>query len=120
MTTETKIKVLERMRELLSDPERVVLDPMHYFETPDGDEADATARNALGLGCRVCFCGAASVAAFDVVGPGYSADGWHKANADVREAIADKITALGITSALKQGRAVEVVDAVIADLRAEA
>lgn len=137
MINTEKIAVLERMRELLADPARVVLDPEHYFETDiNGTTVAMSLDDALDRRgrCRVCFCGAATLAAIEIARPGED----EPLDEAVREILTAKISELEIpldrevairfgwgyspvsalTSALKQGRAVEVVDAVLADLRA--
>lgn len=137
MTTDQKVAVLTRMRELLANPDRVVLDPTHYFEIENGTVREITWDEAHEKRetCRVCFCGAATIAAYEV-----SEDIDEDSDAldeDIREVIHAKISDLDIpldrdvsasfgrgrvahlTSALKQGRAVEVIDACLADLHAE-
>lgn len=123
MTADQKIAVLERMRELLADPDRVVLDPDNLFEAADGTFAHYTV--ALDDShCRACLIGSAYVAAGSRDLDDEGAD-W--AN-EIVELMDEKCATLGIpsrgvdlcTTALYEGRAVEVVDAVLADLRCAA
>ena len=137
MTNDQKIAVLERMRELLADPDRVVLDPLHYFEIEDGTviECGVAEARLRSQNCRVCFCGAASMAAFEL-----TADKNNVVEVDeqICDVVASKLNELDVpfepaavkafghsrvgylTSALMQGRAVEVVDACLADLHSVA
>lgn len=144
MLAADKVRVLERMRELLADPARVVLDPLHCFEREVNGEVimldydEALERRDS---CRVCFCGAASLACFEILDRIELEDLFDSDEDVIRPLLRDKALDIGVTtspevrerwpldfessmgvltSALIQGRAVEVVDAALADLKGAA
>jgi hypothetical protein len=144
MTQSQMMAAVERARELLANPERVVLDPMHYVEiSKDGalcsafvdvDDLAAWAQEKRDS-CRVCMYGAASIAAIECG----LRDKYGKVDDDtIATLLTEKAKAMGVprdeevarryyddtsiylTSALMHGMAVQVCDAVLADLRKEA
>jgi hypothetical protein len=62
VTVDEKIGVLERMRELMSDPDRVVLDPENLYETPEGVSIMGWQAAEIVDTCRACFIGSVHLA----------------------------------------------------------
>jgi hypothetical protein len=122
-------RALARARDLLADPERVVLNPMHYLELGDGreyfDAIDVLAEGRRAT-CRVCMFGAAALAAFECGADERDVEAVLTAKAmqvgvEVEDAVDERWgddPSRYLTSALIQGRAVEVCDAALADVRA--
>jgi len=124
------LPALERARELLADPERIVLNPLHYVEIKhDGEWVEAWTNvedwehmaQSRRDECRVCMWGAASLAAVEC----------ELHEEALREVLVEAAKTLNVpedediwqrwedapsrylTSALKHGMAIQVVDAAI-------
>jgi hypothetical protein len=68
MSAITTDDILERARLIMSDPARVVLDPVNLYEDAAGERVDEV-EDAT----RCCFIGAFNVAAHELGGSGYAA-----------------------------------------------
>lgn len=102
--------VLEKAAELLRDPDRVVLDPDHLFETAGGsDSSFGGAKNSAA--CRVCFAGAFSRAVVELGGDPYDSDENRMAANEASLAVLRKIRPLDFTDALKLHGAAWCADA---------
>ena len=69
-STARVVNAIGRARQILSDPNRIVLDPMHYTEVGiDGEQCFFSFEEALEKrdSCRVCFMGACGLAAIESI-----------------------------------------------------
>lgn len=112
-STEGELTFLKAWREMMADPDKVVLNAEHAFETADGHPISTTdVYSTVTVPDRGCFIGNYMVLQRQGV-PGATLNDAEQAYEDVSNLAARTMRSGTMTEALAKGKAVAVLDEVI-------